>query len=267
MANSTAYRFSHISMSLLMDDMRFNKGKPAAGDKIPEINMVSTTGEQITWQTFSGKPVFLTVGSMTCPMTTASIPVLKRLYRAFGNDVEFLMVNVREAHPAENIHQPSTFEDKLKHAVELKHEHLIPWTVVSDSIEGDFHQQLDTKPNSAYIIDEEGFIVFRSLFSNDEDNLYDALEAAATGAPTPQIESQAMVKPLTKAMGYLPYVLKQAGEQAKTEMWRVAPPMMIWGQATSLFGSQTIENRGVSAALLIVSVLAILAAGLYWLFS
>ncbi len=103
--NNDGYRFKAVTMDILINDMHFNKGMPAAGDSLPGFNLTSTSGERITWQSFGGRPVLMTVGSITCPLTAGSIPALKRLYREFGSEIEFVMVNVREAHPAENIRQ------------------------------------------------------------------------------------------------------------------------------------------------------------------
>ncbi len=42
------YRFKVVTMDILINDMRFNKGTPAAGDSLPEFNLTSTSGERIT---------------------------------------------------------------------------------------------------------------------------------------------------------------------------------------------------------------------------
>jgi len=53
------YRFNTVTMDILINDMRFNKGTPAAGDSLPEFNLTSTSGERITWQNFGGRPVLM----------------------------------------------------------------------------------------------------------------------------------------------------------------------------------------------------------------
>lgn len=253
--NGDGYRFTAVTMDILINDMRFNKGTPAAGGSLPEFDLTSTSGERITWQDFGGKPVLLTVGSTSCPLTAASIPALKRLRQEFGSEIEFVMVNVREAHPAENMGQPETFEEKLEHARALKEQFEIPWTVVTDDIDGSFHRSLDTKPNSAYIVDRDGVIVFRSLFATDERSLHEALTAVVTSKDFAKTESQAIFGPMARSFGYIQDVLGRAGPQAKRDMWRSAPPVVIAGLVASLFNSLAPENRGVPAMALLTAIL------------
>ncbi len=37
--NKDGYRFKAVTMDILINDMRFNKGMPAAGDSLPEFNL------------------------------------------------------------------------------------------------------------------------------------------------------------------------------------------------------------------------------------
>jgi thiol-disulfide isomerase/thioredoxin len=263
--NNDGYRFKTVTMDILINDMRFNKGTPAAGDSLPEFNLTSTSGERITWQNFGGRPVLLTVGSTSCPLTAASIPALKRLREEFGSEIEFVMVNVREAHPAENLGQPETFEEKLEHARALKEQYEIPWTVVTDDLDGSFHRSLDTKPNSAYIVGRDGVIAFRSLFASDERSLHEALTAVVTGKDPSKTESQAMFAPMARSFGYIQEVLGRAGPQAKRDMWRAAPPVVIAGLVASLFSSLAPEKRGAPAMALLAAMLVGGLSGIFFL--
>ncbi len=263
--NNDGYRFKTVTMDILINDMRFNKGTPAAGDSLPEFNLASTSGERITWQNFGGRPVLLTVGSTSCPLTAASIPALKRLRKEFGSEIEFVMVNVREAHPAENLGQPETFEEKLEHARALKEQYEIPWTVVTDDLDGSFHRSLDTKPNSAYIVDRDGVIAFRSLFATDERSLHEALTAVVRGEDPSKTESQAMFAPMARSFGYIQEVLGRAGPQAKRDMWRAAPPVVIAGLVASLFSSLAPEKRGAPAMALLAAMLVGGLSGIFFL--
>ena len=260
-----SYRFKTVTMGLLMNDMRFNKGTPVAGDSLPKFDLTSTNGERITWQDFGGKPVLLTVGSTSCPLTAASIPALQRLRQEFGSEIEFLMVNVREAHPAENMAQPETFEEKLEHARTLKERFEIPWTVVTDDIDGSFHRALDTKPNSAYIVDRDGVIAFRALFATDESSLHEALTAVVNGNNLTKTESQAMFGPMARSFGYIQDVLGRAGPQAKRDMWRAGPPVVIAGLVASLFSSLAPEKRGAPAMAILAAFMVGVFLGMFFL--
>ncbi len=263
--NNDGYRFKAVTMDILINDMRFNKGTPAAGDSLPEFDLTSTSGERITWQNFGGRPVLLTVGSTTCPLTASSIPALKRLCQEFGSEIEFVMINVREAHPAENLGQPETFEEKLEHARALKEQYAIPWTVVTDDLDGSFHRSLDTKPNSAYIIDRDGVISFRSLFATDERSLHEALTAIVTGKDLTKSQSQAMFRPMARSFGYIQEVLGRAGPQAKRDMWRAGPPFVIAGLVAGLFSSLALEKRGAPAMALLAAMLVGGLSGIFFL--
>ncbi len=122
-------------------------------------------------------------GSRTCPVTESAAPVLKRLHARFGDSVRFVLVNTREAHPGQTIGQPATAAEKHRHAHHLRHHHAIPFEVAVDDIDGTVHRAFTPKPNSAYLADPGGTILFRAHWANDEAALRRALERTTSGAP------------------------------------------------------------------------------------
>src|SRR5918994_5949711 len=114
-------------------------------------------------------------------MTASAGPVLKQLYGEFRNRVKFLTLYVREAHPGERYRQPSTFEQKREHARAYKSRDEIPWPIAVDDVDGSLHRRLDPKPNAVYIIDSNGVVAFRALWSNDERPVRDALKSLTAG--------------------------------------------------------------------------------------
>ena len=101
------YRYDRFTTSLLLRDMRFRKGAAAPGDIVPAFNVVTTDGEELTDQdVFGNRPVLLMFGSITCPMTASAMPFLTQLHSEFGDRVDFIMLNVREAHQGEHFRQP-----------------------------------------------------------------------------------------------------------------------------------------------------------------
>lgn len=109
------YRFEHFNRQLLMEDMAFAAG-PTPGEPFPDFDLATSEGTRVRRSEYLGKPLLVTIGSFTCPMTADSGDILKRLYREFGDKVTFLTLYVREAHPGERYPQPSTFEQKREHA-------------------------------------------------------------------------------------------------------------------------------------------------------
>src|SRR5919197_420049 len=101
-------------------------------------------------------------------MTASAVPALKQLYAEFGDRMAFAVLYVREAHPGERYPQPRSFEQKLEHARAFKRREQLPWPVAVDDLEGSLHRALDAKPNAFYLMDADGNVAFRSLWSNDE---------------------------------------------------------------------------------------------------
>lgn len=244
------YRYTKFTIRLLFRDLRFRKGAAKSGDRLPRSEFFTIEGEQTTMEDLAaGKPVLFIFGSLTCPMTASAMPVLNELYREFGESVKFVMLNVREAHPGEDYPQPEIIEEKIDHARALARLYAIPWVVVSDDIEGHLHRSLDPKPNSAFLIDADGTIVFRSLWASDHQALHQALASVANGEKPVRSESTALVGPVSRAMGHVQEVMERAGPQAVSDLWRGAFPMALAGSLANLFPSPSPDQRGVYAAL------------------
>ncbi len=259
-SSTSKYRYDRVTMGILMSDFAFNKGSAAPGDQFPNFQVASTDGEMIAKEHFLGKrPLLVVFGSATCPMTLSSIESLKRLHEQFGDRVTFVTLNVREAHPAENVAQPRTFEQKLEHARRLKQQFDIPWTVASDDIDGPLHRALDTKPNAAYLTDVDGRLVFRSLWAGDERALSSALQSVADEKPLAASESTYTVGPLVRGLGHFHEVLQQAGPQAMRDMLLAAPPIAILGRVAWTFRWLAPDHRGIPAFLTMILTIGVIA--------
>lgn len=255
------YRFERVTMGLLMDDSRFRKDTPSAGDPFPQFELATTDGRRIRKDDFVGKrPLLVVFGSKSCPLTVSSFEPLKQLYQEFGHDIEFVTVNVREAHPGENYRQPMNYERKLSYARDLQTRYEIPWVVAVDDIDGTLHRALDTKPNAAYLMDKNGKIAFRTLFAGDDTALEQALLSVSKGRPAPKKESRAMLKPMLRAIGFIRGILKDAGPQAQRDMLRVAPPLILAAEIANLFQFLAKSQRGAAAVTTIAVVMAAIAA-------
>ena len=139
-------------MGLLMGDFRFRKNTLTAGDPFPQFELPTTDGQRIRKDDYVGKrPLLVVFGSKSCPLTVSSIEPLKQLHNEFGHDIEFVTVNVREAHPGENYNQPISYDRKLEHARDLQTRYEVPWVVAVDDIDGTLHRSLDAKPNAGSV--------------------------------------------------------------------------------------------------------------------
>lgn len=267
--DADGYRYRHVSMDVLKHDFRFESG-PGPGEAMPELNLTTTDRESLnTLRWKSDRPVLFVFGSVSCPMTASSMEALKRLHGAFGKQVAFVMLNVREAHPGENVPQPDTAEEKLAHAVALKERFDIPWTVATDDVEGAVHRALDPKPNAAYLVDAQGIIAFRSLWAGDEEGISQALASVVRGEIPRERESQRRLVPMTMGLGEMRQALRRSGPTAERDMWRAAPPMAAMAWLADLFRPLAPLTRGFAAMglmMLMVLALIVLVAGLvFWL--
>lgn len=260
------YRYKRFTTNLLLRDLRFGKDAAGPGDSFPSFQLVTTDGDRlVNGDVFSDKPVLFIFGSMTCPMTASAAPSVQELYGEFGERVHFIMLYVREAHPEEQISQADTMEEKLIHARALKSLYGVQWTVAADNIDGDLHRALDPKPNSAFLVDNRGKILFRSLWASDRDALHQALEAAAAGMKPARKQSVAMVGPVVRAMGKVQEVMERGGQQAKRDLWRAGFPMALAGRIATLFSPLSPDQRGIAAVVILaLGMLAALSAFGIW---
>lgn len=263
------YRYKRFTTGLLFRDLRFRKGSTAPGDAFPEFELITTDNlSLVNEDIFSDKPVIFIFGSMTCPMTASAAPSMQELFDEFGDRVNFIMVYVREAHPGQKIAQSETIEEKLDNARALKELHDIQWTVAADNIDGELHRALDPKPNSAFLMDNNGVILFRSLWASDYGALRLALDHASAGHAPPITQSTKMIGPVVRAMGHVQEVMTRGGPQAVRDLWLAGFPMALAGRVATLFSPLLPDNRGIAAVLtLTVSTLTMLGLLTAWFFA
>jgi thiol-disulfide isomerase/thioredoxin len=246
----SSYRYKRFTTSLLFRDLRFGKKAAGPGESFPLFELVTTSGDRLNNRNvFGDKPVLLIFGSMTCPMTASAAPSLQKLYDEFGDHINFIMLYVREAHPGENYRQAESMEEKLEHSRTLKEFYGIQWTVAADNLDGDLHRALDPKPNSAFLMNKEGTILFRSLWAADHDALREALDAAAAGRVPERKQSEALISPVTRAMGHVHEVMERGGPQAVRDLWRAGLPMALAGRVATFFSPLSPDQRGIAAVL------------------
>lgn len=263
------YRYKRFTTSLLFRDLQFHKDAAAPGDAFPEFELMTTENSRlVNNDVFGEKPVIFIFGSMTCPMTASAAPSVQELYDEFGDDVTFIMMYVREAHPGEHFAQSETIEEKLGYARALKDFYDIQGTVATDNVDGDLHRALDPKPNSAFLMDRDGTILFRSLWASDYEALSQALGAAATGRPLPKVQSTKMIGPVVRAMGHVQKVMTRSGPRAVRDLWLAGFPMALAGRVATLFSPLSPDNRGIATVLtLTVSTLTLLGLLTAWFFA
>ncbi len=239
----TKYRFDHLAIGLVMGDMRFAADDPGPGDRIPEFDLPTLDGGRFQSADLAEKgPALLVFGSSTCPVTESAGPGLNELHAQFGEQVRFVMVNVREAHPGASVPQPKSAEEKREHAAMLRELHGFDFEVAVDDIDGTLHRALGPKPNSAYVIGKDGTILFRAHWANDTKAIGDALAAVVAERSLRRAKSGGTMRSVMRSLRYVAPVLDRSGKGAWRDMWLVAPPITIVAYAWRL--SRRLRGRG-----------------------
>jgi hypothetical protein len=157
-------------------------------------------------------------------MTLGARPGLDHLYRDFGDQVEFVSVYTREAHPGELYPHHTSEEQKLHHARDWAEQDQVPWPVVVDTLDGKTHRAYGPLPNSVYLIDRTGHVAFRALWAGQEgllrDHIEELLENETDGIPVVLGEQENLVIPLLHGGAEFDRALSRGGEKAKEDFRR-----------------------------------------------
>ncbi len=170
MLGINGYNYEHFSRELFHDLASTSFSGPGPGERAHDFKVATLEGETVRLRDFIGKKnVLLVFGSATCPMTASSIGGINELYdQVRGDDIEFLFVYVREAHPGEIIPAHSSMREKIEAARLLRDEEDIKMPVVVDDLRGSIHRRYSKLPNPAFLIDKSGHVAFLSMWSKPE---------------------------------------------------------------------------------------------------
>jgi len=261
-----AYRYDRFKPRLLVQDLRFSRDALAPGDSLAAYHLPTLDGGSIQIGGAREKPLLLITGSVTCPMTNSSLPVIDALHEEFGEHIDFVLLNTREAHPGASYPQPATEEEKRDHARSLRDRFGVPYAVAIDTLDGALHQRLDGKPNAAFLIDSTGEVVFRAHWARDDGAIREALEGLVDGTAPSKRHSRAMLGPVARAMGSVDEVMRTAGPGARRDLWLSASPMAMAGLLARLFRFKRHDHRGIAAVVALGALMAVEVAFLVSLF-
>jgi peroxiredoxin len=231
---------------MLVKDMISFRGGPKPGEDFPDFELSTIDGGTISKADIIGqKPIMIIFGSYTCPMTASSSGPLKRIHQQFLNQVEFLTLYVREAHPGDYYNQATTIDEKSKYAQDLKERDQIPWKIGVDDLDGSLHRQLGSLPNAVYILDSSGKVAYRVLWANDERAVRKALMSVLSGEIG---QDKPMIVPMLSGLGTMAESLERSGPIAKKDVLKQAPPMFLMAQIAKQFKGLSPLKRGMAAA-------------------
>jgi hypothetical protein len=253
------YLYDHVSRHVLMEDMAFSDDAPRPGERMPGFDLLLADGGRIDTRDFTHrKPLLLVTGSLSCPMTASTSPMLKEMYQEFGQDIDFVMLMVREAHPGEQLEQPRSLDQKRANAHALQARDGLPFPIAIDDVDGSVHQAFDCKPNAAWLADAEGTIIYRALWVGDEEGLLQALDAAVRGVRPQRQDSSSRIGAMAMGIGKMGEMTERSGPRARQDLWRSAPPMAALATVANLY--RPLPPKWRTAAALGTIALAIGAA-------
>jgi hypothetical protein len=193
-------------------------------------------------------------------MTASAAPVLKRVYAEVSDRIDFATLYVREAHPGDQLPQPATWDQKLAHARALQERDALPWVVGVDDLDGSLHRQLDPKPNAAYVINPDGRVAVRLLWSNHARSLRETLNQIASDPHTIIGQREPHLLPLLSGLGKTEEVLSRAGQTARRDFRRAAPPIYALARLAAVFGPLPPAGRALAAiGVAVAGALALIA--------
>ena len=140
---------------------------PKAGENYIDFQATTIEGKVVSLSDYLDKPIVLETGSITCPMyanTTKPMNELKLMYP----NVHFLLLYIREAHPAKRTEAIKNREEKLEHAQATHKLYNEKREILVDDVEGSAHKLYGSMPNMTYIISKNGVVKFRANWTDLE---------------------------------------------------------------------------------------------------
>ena len=135
-------------------------GGPKPSEDFPLFALKAQDGKEIDLAALN-KWIVLETGSFTCPQYISNIEEMKEIREKF-QDVVFIVLYVREAHPGNHIKPPKTTNEKTDMAKRAISEYKEDRLILIDEIDGHIHSKIGLRPNSIYLISPQGKVYFRS---------------------------------------------------------------------------------------------------------
>jgi peroxiredoxin len=263
------YNYSHFTREHLQEITHSAFAGPEPGEQAPDFKARSLEGETVRLSDYKGKKnVLLLFGSATCPMVAASVKGINELYDEFrGDDVEFLFIYVREAHPGEELSAHSSLSDKNHAARLLRDEEDLEMPVLIDDLRGSIHRKYSRLPNPAFLIDKAGRVAFRCMWTQP-DLLGEAIEELLELQRERGVEhvvvngGQDLSMPVSYGVLYSYRALERGGEEAMNDFREAFGMPGRMALTASRMATPIMENPGRILAIVALTA-AVLAGGLY----
>ncbi|MBM24036.1 MAG: hypothetical protein CMD78_07215 [Gammaproteobacteria bacterium] len=135
----------------------------------PDFELITTTGETVRLSDKRGSIAVFMFVAMTCPPARTQVNLWKNLHEQYNTDgVEVFFVYSRERHAGErgypDFKETKTTSERMVYAKMLSEITAVP--VVVDPIDEPTLKDYGVVPNAAFVVDREGFIVFKSQWAD-----------------------------------------------------------------------------------------------------
>jgi peroxiredoxin len=161
----------------------------SAGDRFIDADLHTLDGGTARISDFLDKPLVLETGSMTCPMYAQSAAPMQDMVARFP-DLNFVVLYVREAHPGERTQQHASQTAKVDTAIRSRSRHHEGRVTLVDDLDGAAHKAYGAMPNSIFVIDTDGTVLYRSIWNNT-DKIGDILTHISARMPVAPEELKA----------------------------------------------------------------------------
>ena len=210
------YNFKRFHVDLF-DLTRF--AGPRAGEKAIDFTLYALDEKAVTLADFKGKWLVLEFGSGTCPMYARNVEPMAKLVAA-NPDVEFVMVYVRESHPGGRISAHKDLIEKIAAASTLPGAIDERRRILVDSTDGTMHRAYGELPNSIYVINPQGTVIYRCDW-----NYIEGISAVLTDRDRFHEEEHAPTKVLKPSPGLSIKILMRGGWGALLDFIKVVPKL------------------------------------------
>jgi hypothetical protein len=204
----------------------------AAGDPAPEGTLTTLDSEEIALQSlWAETPVVVEFGSITCPIFVESVHEMDVLAARYADDVAFVMVYTREAHPGARIGPHASDDEKRGRARELREAEGVVRRILVDDVDGTVHRTFDAMPNSVHLVGTDGVVAYRSDWTHPDDletHLRRLVAAGGEGAAVEPMDAREnFSRPTPSRLRQLVRVTRRAGRGSLRDFVVNAPRLAL----------------------------------------
>ncbi|MEO1332887.1 MAG: deiodinase-like protein [Myxococcota bacterium] len=167
---------------------------PQRGSRSRDFKLVDSDGRVRRLSEFLDRVLVLEMGSLTCPMYAGNVARSQELMHLYP-EFNFAVLFVREAHPGNRVSEHRSLSMKCENAQVAARMYGDGRTLLVDDIDGHAHEFFGQLPNSIFIIDTDGTVLFSEAWNN-APRLESVLQALRSNQDVQSLSFQMAVPPL-----------------------------------------------------------------------